>query len=216
MLTGNGPAAGDTLCERPGGEYRLSGLRRRSDRLGARVAALAEAGEVLVSSTVKDLVNDSGIAFQERGTHVLKGVPGQWELFAPAGHLAPVAHHIPVKRRGFQAFMADRITRRFARLSPSRHRPQLHRGRHPGGGSSPTRPSTASRSRSACPVWRPYSSIRSHSSRRRLACSPSVEEMWTSWSRPPCCRAASASPETVRPRPPRTGKAVPACPRRRT
>jgi class 3 adenylate cyclase/DNA-binding SARP family transcriptional activator len=49
---------------------------------GARIAALAHAGEVLVSNTVKDLVNGSGIAFQERGTHVLKGVPGAWKLFA--------------------------------------------------------------------------------------------------------------------------------------
>jgi class 3 adenylate cyclase len=49
---------------------------------GARIAALAQAGEVLVSNTVKDLVNGSGIAFQERGTHVLKGVPGAWKLFA--------------------------------------------------------------------------------------------------------------------------------------
>jgi class 3 adenylate cyclase len=49
---------------------------------GARIAALAHAGEVLVSNTVKDLVNGSGIGFQERGTHVLKGLPGAWRLFA--------------------------------------------------------------------------------------------------------------------------------------
>jgi pimeloyl-ACP methyl ester carboxylesterase len=48
---------------------------------GARVAALAEAGEVLVSSTVKDLVAGSGLAFEERGTHELKGV-GEWRLYA--------------------------------------------------------------------------------------------------------------------------------------
>jgi pimeloyl-ACP methyl ester carboxylesterase len=53
--------------------------------IGARVAALATAREVLVSSTVKELVNGSGIVFQDRGTHVLKGVPGQWQLFAPVG-----------------------------------------------------------------------------------------------------------------------------------
>ena len=47
-----------------------------------------------------------------------------------------------------------------------------HQGRQPAGGSSPTSPSTASRSRSAWPVCRPYSSIRSQTSRRRLACSP--------------------------------------------
>jgi class 3 adenylate cyclase len=52
--------------------------------IGARIAALAQAGEVLVSSTVKDLVNCSGIAFEDRGSHVLKGVPGEWKLFAPA------------------------------------------------------------------------------------------------------------------------------------
>jgi pimeloyl-ACP methyl ester carboxylesterase len=52
--------------------------------LGARVAALAEAGEVLVSSTVRDLVAGSGIDFADRGTHTLKGIPGEWRLFAVA------------------------------------------------------------------------------------------------------------------------------------
>ncbi|OBJ23113.1 dioxygenase [Mycobacterium colombiense] len=51
---------------------------------GARIAALARAGEVLVSKMVKDLVNGSGIAFQDRGTHFLKGIPGEWPLFACA------------------------------------------------------------------------------------------------------------------------------------
>ena len=50
--------------------------------IGARVSAKAEADEVLVSSTVKDLVVGSGIAFEDRGSHTLKGVPGQWRLFA--------------------------------------------------------------------------------------------------------------------------------------
>jgi pimeloyl-ACP methyl ester carboxylesterase len=49
---------------------------------GARVASHAEPGEVLVSSTVKDLVAGSGIAFADRGEHELKGVPGDWRLFA--------------------------------------------------------------------------------------------------------------------------------------
>jgi class 3 adenylate cyclase len=48
----------------------------------ARVAAAAAAGEVLVSSTVKDLVAGAGIAFVERGSRALKGVPGEWRLFA--------------------------------------------------------------------------------------------------------------------------------------
>jgi pimeloyl-ACP methyl ester carboxylesterase len=52
--------------------------------IGARVASLARAGEVLVSSTVKDLVAGSGIGFEDRGTQTLKGVPGEWRLFAVA------------------------------------------------------------------------------------------------------------------------------------
>jgi class 3 adenylate cyclase len=51
---------------------------------GARVAALAGGGEVLVSSTVKDLVAGSGIEFTDRGAHALKGVPGEWRIFAVA------------------------------------------------------------------------------------------------------------------------------------
>ena len=49
---------------------------------GARVSAEAGPGEVLVSSTVKDLVAGSGIEFEDRGTHELKGVPGEWRLYA--------------------------------------------------------------------------------------------------------------------------------------
>ena len=48
----------------------------------ARVAALAGPGEVLVSSTVKDLVAGSGLRFAERGPHALKGIPDEWQLFA--------------------------------------------------------------------------------------------------------------------------------------
>ncbi len=48
----------------------------------SRIGALASAGEVLVSRTVTDLVAGSGLQFQERGRHSLKGVPGDWELFA--------------------------------------------------------------------------------------------------------------------------------------
>jgi class 3 adenylate cyclase len=50
--------------------------------IGARVAAAARPGEVLVSGTVKDLVAGSGIEFEQHGTHELKGVPGEWRLFA--------------------------------------------------------------------------------------------------------------------------------------
>ena len=50
--------------------------------IGARVATEATAGEVLVSSTVKDLVAGSGLQFEDRGSHALKGVPEEWRLFA--------------------------------------------------------------------------------------------------------------------------------------
>ena len=50
--------------------------------IGARVAGLAQAGEVLVSSTVKDLVSGSGIQFTDRGMHALKGIADEWRLFA--------------------------------------------------------------------------------------------------------------------------------------
>jgi class 3 adenylate cyclase len=49
---------------------------------GTRVAALAQASEVLVTSNVQMLVLGSGISFADRGEHTLKGVPGQWHLFA--------------------------------------------------------------------------------------------------------------------------------------
>jgi class 3 adenylate cyclase len=50
--------------------------------IGARVAALAQAQEVLVSGTVKDLVVGSDLEFDDRGTHTLRGVPGEWRLYA--------------------------------------------------------------------------------------------------------------------------------------
>jgi len=53
--------------------------------IGARVNAVASAGEVLVSRTVTDLVAGSGITFEDRGTHALKGVPGEWQLYAVTG-----------------------------------------------------------------------------------------------------------------------------------
>jgi class 3 adenylate cyclase len=64
-------------CERVDGK--LSGL---AVNIGARVAAVAGPGEILVSSTVKDLVAGSSLAFEDRGAHELKGVPGEWHLYA--------------------------------------------------------------------------------------------------------------------------------------
>ena len=57
---------------------KLSGI---AVHVGARVASLASAGEVLVSTTVKDLVAGSGIRFESRGAHALKGIPDEWPLF---------------------------------------------------------------------------------------------------------------------------------------
>jgi class 3 adenylate cyclase len=56
--------------------------------IGARVAALAKGGEVVVSSTVRDLVAGSGLGFVDRGAHRLKGAPGEWRLFALEGGAA--------------------------------------------------------------------------------------------------------------------------------
>jgi class 3 adenylate cyclase len=64
-------------CERIGDD--VGGI---AVHIGARVAALAEGGEVVVSSTVKDLVVGSGLSFVERGARELEGVPGEWRLFA--------------------------------------------------------------------------------------------------------------------------------------
>jgi len=66
-------------CEVMGGK--LSGI---AVHIGARVASMAGRGEVLVSGTVKDLVAGSGIGFEDRAVQTLKGVPGEWHLYAVA------------------------------------------------------------------------------------------------------------------------------------
>jgi class 3 adenylate cyclase len=94
--------------------------------IGARVAAKASPGEVLVSSAVRDLVVGSGIEFDDRGTHELKGVPGDWTLLAVKDHSGSgrrdatlpqvpdrLAPNLTAPRRG------DRFTLRIARTSPS-------------------------------------------------------------------------------------------------
>jgi class 3 adenylate cyclase len=50
--------------------------------LAARISALAQPGEVLLSRTARDLLLGSDLAFTDRGTHELKGVPGRWEVLA--------------------------------------------------------------------------------------------------------------------------------------
>ncbi len=100
LATFDGPARAIRCAGRIAASVRPIGLEVRSglhtgeceligDNVGgiavhtaARIAALAQPSEVLVSHTVKDLVAGSGIQFEARGTHTLKGVPGDWPLFA--------------------------------------------------------------------------------------------------------------------------------------
>jgi class 3 adenylate cyclase len=98
-------------CEAIDGD--LAGL---AVHIGARVAALARAGEVLVSSTVKDLVVGSGLRFADRGERELKGVPGLWRTYAVDDDapteppLEPAAEHLTA---------GDRATIRMARRAPA-------------------------------------------------------------------------------------------------
>jgi class 3 adenylate cyclase len=59
-------------------EDKVSGI---AVHIGARTMKIANPGEVLVSSTVKDLVAGSGLQFNDRGKYALKGIPGEWRLF---------------------------------------------------------------------------------------------------------------------------------------
>jgi pimeloyl-ACP methyl ester carboxylesterase len=100
LATFDGPARGIRCARTIGNEVRSLGIEIRvglhtgecemlngdvggiAVHTGARVSAKATAGEVLVSSTVKDLVAGSGIEFKDRGVHELEGIPGEWRLFA--------------------------------------------------------------------------------------------------------------------------------------
>jgi len=66
------------------GEVELAGdnIAGLAVHIGARICALAEGDQTLVSSTVKDLVSGSGLHFKDRGVQALKGVPGEWRLYA--------------------------------------------------------------------------------------------------------------------------------------
>jgi pimeloyl-ACP methyl ester carboxylesterase len=81
------------------GEVELAddSVRGIAVHVGARVAAQAQPGEVLVSQTVKDLVAGSGLAFDERGVTTLRGVPGKWRLYAvaePDASIKPVVRPV--------------------------------------------------------------------------------------------------------------------------
>jgi class 3 adenylate cyclase len=103
LATFDGPARAIRCAQQIRDELRLVGLEIRSGlhagevtrrsqsisgitvHIGARVSALAGPGEVLVTRTVRDLVAGSGISFEERGEHELKGVPDRWALYAAVG-----------------------------------------------------------------------------------------------------------------------------------
>jgi hypothetical protein len=93
--------------------------------IGARVVARAAPGEVLVSGAVRDLVVGSGIEFADRGTHELKGVPGEWQLLAVAGMrtdgeptVAAMEAADPLAPNALLLTKGDRATLRLARRAP--------------------------------------------------------------------------------------------------
>jgi class 3 adenylate cyclase/alpha-beta hydrolase superfamily lysophospholipase len=94
--------------------------------IGARVGALATAGEILVSRTVADLVVGSGIRFTDRGEHELKGIPGHWRLLAVGD---PAARRVESAGTGFMERdmrLSDRVAVRLARRAPGAMRAAGH------------------------------------------------------------------------------------------
>ena len=114
-------AAEDGLAVRAGvhtGELQRDGMNvtGMSVHIGARVGAVADAGEVLVSRTVHDLVVGSGLHFASRGEHELKGVQGSWELFS-LRHAGEQADTVPIEE-SIETPM-DKMALQTARRAPS-------------------------------------------------------------------------------------------------
>jgi class 3 adenylate cyclase/pimeloyl-ACP methyl ester carboxylesterase len=86
--------------------------------IGARVGSLADPGEILVSSTVADLVVGSGLRFSERGEHGLKGVPGSWRLLAVGDPVERRREPRAVASMARDMRLADRVTVGLARRAP--------------------------------------------------------------------------------------------------
>ena len=84
--------------------------------IGARIGAMAEAGQILVSKTVVDLVVGSGLQFADRGEHELKGVPGAWRLYAVSADFSDQRTQVQPPREYMTR--ADRLTVRLARRAP--------------------------------------------------------------------------------------------------
>ncbi len=97
-----------------------------SVHIGARVADAAGGGEVLVSRTVRDLVVGSGLDFELRGEHSLKGVPGTWELYALSGAGGRAA--IPAATAGPTPTAMDRMALTSARRAPRAARAAVRLG----------------------------------------------------------------------------------------
>ena len=89
--------------------------------IGARVGAEAEPGEVLVSSTVRDLLIGAGLGFTGRGDHELKGVPGSWRLYSTND----IARTISVAMEDSLQTLVDRFAVRGARHAPRAARAAL-------------------------------------------------------------------------------------------
>jgi class 3 adenylate cyclase len=99
--------------------------------IGARVGAKARAGEILVSSTVADLVVGSGTSFTERGEHELQGVPGKWRLLA-VGDTTARLEPLEIGAIDRHMSLSDRVTVRLARRAPGAMRAAGKLGRRAG------------------------------------------------------------------------------------
>ena len=97
-------------CERIGDD--IGGM---AVHIAARVAAIADPGDVLVSSTVKDLVIGSGLTFQDRGEHELKGVPDAWHVYSVG---APAEARVPLEPAAANMTRTDRATVLLAHRAP--------------------------------------------------------------------------------------------------
>ncbi len=113
------------------GECELVGedVRGMAVNIGARIGALASAGEVLVSSTVKDLVIGSGIEFIDRGNRELKGVPGKWRVFKVAQVGDSPSTRLDYDER--ERRLGDRLAERATRRAPTLMRRVMGRGANP-------------------------------------------------------------------------------------
>jgi class 3 adenylate cyclase len=117
LATFDGPARGIRCAQTVAEAMRALGIQLRSGlhtgecelvgdditgmavNIGARISSLARADEVVVSSTVKDLVVGSGISFSDLGPRELKGVPGEWRLYAVDAIEAPVSRRLVADER---------------------------------------------------------------------------------------------------------------------